>query len=261
MREIRFFLAGEPLLHPGIDLLVAEASSRGLHSVVHTNAMALTREKGRALIEAGLGEISFSINGLEEEVVREVQRGADLRVMAENVRQFVALRGARPRPRTILQVIQPASDHRAALPAARLRALFGAHAPDRILRLVPHGWGGQLAGSDVVLRGTRYHPCQPLWQGMSVGWDGRVFLCCADLNGLHQVGDLTRDGLMEVWNGPALARVRGLVAQNMRGELPLCAACDAVWWRDHPVVHDLKRAIWRAAARPPRPVRSAASRG
>jgi len=246
VREIRFFLAGEPLLHPRIDDLVTQATRRGLRSVLHTNAMLLDRERGRGLIEAGLDEISFSINGVEDATVGEVQRGANLHVMAGNVRSFldVRRRSGHRIPRTILQIIQSPSEAATPLPSHRLTTLFGAPGPDRILRLAPHGWGGQLRSSEVVLRGTRYHPCQPLWQGMSMGWDGRVFLCCGDLNGTHEVGDLNRDDLMEVWRGPALTRIRQLVACNTRNGLALCASCDAVWWKYHPMVHDARRALW-----------------
>ncbi len=252
VREVRFFLAGEPLLHPRLPDLVAEASARGLRSVVHTNAMLLTAERAEALIAAGLTEISFSINGLDPDRVREVQPGADLEVMAGNVRAFLSRCRARSRrPYTILQIIQAPSEFDSPFPLGRLRELFGEPGPDRILRLAPHGWGGQLDGPDVVRRGTRYHPCQPLWQGMSIGWDGRVFLCCADLNGTHQVGDLRQGELMEVWRGPVLAGIRERVSRNDRTGLPLCGSCDAVWWRYHPLVHDLKRALWRLVP-PPR---------
>ncbi|MCU0610957.1 MAG: radical SAM protein [Candidatus Eisenbacteria bacterium] len=243
--EVRFFLAGEPLLHPRIGELVARASSRGLRSVIHTNAMLLTADRSRALIEAGLGEISLSINGIDEATVREAQKGADLANMAEHVRGFLAARRAAGRntPRVILQIIQSPLEMATPLPLHRLHMLFGSPGPDRVLRLAPHGWGGQLDSSDVVIRGTRYHACQPLWQGMSVGWDGRVFLCCADLNGTQPVGDLTR------------RRARRLVATNQRADLPLCASCDAVWWKSHPLVHDIRRGFWRLMGAPARRVR------
>lgn len=243
--EVRFFLAGEPLLHPRLAQLVGMASARGLRTVVHTNAMLLTEERARALIEAGLDEISFSINGLDPAVVSQRQEGADLTTMAEHVRGFLRARGGRRRPRAVLQLIQLPHELSAPLSQEALRQLFGKPGPDRVLRLAPHGWGGQLRGQDVVLRGRTYHACQPLWQGMSVGWDGRVFVCCADLNGLHPVGDLARESLMDVWRGPALTEARRLVASNQRDGLPLCRSCDAVWWRYHPLVHDLVRAAWR----------------
>lgn len=247
--EVRFFLAGEPLLHPQIGDLVAAASARGLRTVIHTNAMLLVPERGQRLIEAGLDEVSFSINGADEERIRQVQPGAHLGTMVENVRAFHDLRartGGR-RPRTTLQIIQPPDE--ALIPGARLRGLFGSGMPDRILRLAPHGWGGQLRGDEVVLRGRHYHPCQPLWQGMSVGWDGRVFLCCGDLNGIHPVGDLACQDLMDVWHGERLLEARRRVASDRRESLPLCASCDAVWWKYHPFVHDVRRGLWSMTGR------------
>jgi hypothetical protein len=247
IKEVRLFLAGEPLLHPQIDTLVSIARSKNLRTVIHTNAMLLDVEKSHALMAAGLDEISFSINGTTHDEVRERQPGADLDRMATNVRTFLEIKrssGSRA-PLTILQIIQDREQLRLPLQRGRVRDLFGESGPDRILRLPPHAWAGQLSHSQLPTRGENYFPCQPLWQSMSVAWDGRVFVCCGDLNGAVVVGDLTNQPLLDVWYGPTLTQLRELVAKNRRDALKLCAQCDAVWREEHPIVSDMKRYLWR----------------
>lgn len=247
VKEVRLFLAGEPLLHPRIDKLVSMAKARGQRTVIHTNAMLLDEERSKALISAGLDEISFSINGTTPEEVHQRQPGADLEIMASNVRTFLEVKhlSGSPSPLAILQIIQDREHLNAPLQMPVVRELFGDPGPDRILRLPPHAWAGQLPHGDSSVRGDRYFPCQPLWQSMSVAWDGRVFACCGDLNGTVIVGDLTQETLTDVWYGPAMARLRHLVAANQRESLKLCAGCDAVWWEGHPVTSDMKRFLWR----------------
>lgn len=247
VREIRFFLAGEPLLHPKIHELVSMAKIRKLRTVIHSNAMLLTREKSEALISAGLDEISFSVNGLTHEEISQNQPGAELDVMVSHIRDFLTQTRdtSSLHPLVILQIIQHPTELRKPLDWDRIRALFGEPGPDRILRLAPHSWAGQLSGDAAAARGTRYHPCQPLWQGMSVAWDGRVFLCCGDLNGRVVIGDLRQERLMDVWNGQRLNGIRQHVVKNDRSALALCSGCDALWWQRHPLSHDVRRACWR----------------
>ena len=57
---VEMYLQGEPLVHPKIVDLVAIARRHGLLPRVITNTTLLTKEKSRALIEAGLDKIVFS---------------------------------------------------------------------------------------------------------------------------------------------------------------------------------------------------------
>jgi len=51
-------------------------------------------------------------------------------------------------------------------------------------------------------------------------------MCCADFNILVPVGDATRQSVMEIWQGEALRRVRGVVLTGNRQPLPTCRLCD-----------------------------------
>ena len=247
VREVRLFLAGEPLLYPHITALVSLVNERNLKSVIHTNAMLLTEEMSNDIIGAGLSEISFSVNGITSREVSENQPGADLYTMIANIRTFLSLSNNSPDSvtSTILQIIRRRHDRQRAETRRFIRETFIQERPDRILLLEPHSWSGQLTSCSEDSKHTVYHPCQPLWQGMSIGWDGRVFLCCGDLNGSVPVGDMTRSSLMEIWLGTELTEARCAVAGNKRANRPLCSSCDAVWWNKHPLMADMRRAAWR----------------
>jgi hypothetical protein len=65
--------------------------------------------------------------------------------------------------------------------------------------------------------------------------DGRVTLCCMDYGQEVIIGDLTRQTIDEIWQGPALAAARG----ELRGDTPcrsgfLCERCE---WRVNEAVH------------------------
>ena len=57
---------------------------------------------------------------------------------------------------------------------------------------------------------------------------GQVSLCCNDTRGEVTLGDVGKDGLLAVWNGPEFKRVRRLLLTEGRRKVELCASCDAV---------------------------------
>ncbi|MBQ8039860.1 MAG: SPASM domain-containing protein [Lachnospiraceae bacterium] len=56
--------------------------------------------------------------------------------------------------------------------------------------------------------------------------DGKVSLCCSDALGQMTLGDLTRESLMEVWNGPAYRGIRKRLKDAGRAGIRLCKDCD-----------------------------------
>lgn len=92
VERINFWGYGEPLLHPRIVDMVREAHALGLKTHMISNAMLLTRETGQALLDAGLDEIVFSIDGAEASIMERIREGADFGRVTENIRRFAAMR-------------------------------------------------------------------------------------------------------------------------------------------------------------------------
>jgi len=57
---------GEPLLNPRLADLVAYCSSLGMFTGIATNGLSMTPDKAKALIDADLGSIKFSLDGPKE---------------------------------------------------------------------------------------------------------------------------------------------------------------------------------------------------
>jgi MoaA/NifB/PqqE/SkfB family radical SAM enzyme len=56
--------------------------------------------------------------------------------------------------------------------------------------------------------------------------DGRVILCCNDWRHDTTFGNLTRQTIAEVWNGPELTRAREAAIAGRLRESPMCRDCD-----------------------------------
>lgn len=95
--------------------------------------------------------------------------------------------------------------------------LMGAHVSFTSLYRWP--WTGQT--HDIIAT------CPKIKDEMFVICDGRVVLCCWDVKPRQVVGDLNRDGVLDIWNGPALGQCRVLLDNGCRDQIGLCSRCDA----------------------------------
>lgn len=69
-------------------------------------------------------------------------------------------------------------------------------------------------------------PCSQLWANMVVNWEGKVVLCCIDMESSIILGDLAKDSIMDVWQGPQIKKIRDLAIQRRKKEMVLCRNCD-----------------------------------
>lgn len=72
--------------------------------------------------------------------------------------------------------------------------------------------------------------CAKPFREMSIRWDGNVALCCNDWPGYYRCGNVVKDGLDAVWNGPAFAAARRMLYRGRR-EMTPCKGCDALSYR------------------------------
>lgn len=87
-----------------------------------------------------------------------------------------------------------------------------------------HNAGGTLSG--ITNEKVKNNPCYFPFYKMMVDWNGDVLLCCEDwLRKAGTFGNLTKDGLGEVWHGQKFNEIRrGLLNKN-RGCNNACKNC------------------------------------
>lgn len=78
-------------------------------------------------------------------------------------------------------------------------------------------------------------PCPGLWITPVIRHDGHLMMCCADLAGELDLGDVAQEGFRALWEGPValgrrLAHIRGAF-----GEVGPCGSCGGInWYRTPP---------------------------
>jgi len=80
-----------------------------------------------------------------------------------------------------------------------------------------------------IARGYLHH-CPVPFAGAAIVNNGDVLLCTQDWARREILGNLREQTLAEVWNGPRMREIRGLIAKRRYAEVPSCADCSL--WRD-----------------------------
>jgi MoaA/NifB/PqqE/SkfB family radical SAM enzyme len=85
----------EPLLNKEIFGLIANAKSKGAFTAITTNAMALSRDFGTKLLDAGLDMMTISLHGATAKVAQSIMIKSNFDRVIANIRDFQSLKQER----------------------------------------------------------------------------------------------------------------------------------------------------------------------
>jgi len=215
--HVRMHNYGEAFVDKRLPEKIAYAKSKGIPEVgVITNGSLIGQDVAKAVVEAGLDAINISLDAAGRETFESTRLGLKYDKVIANVEGLVRIRAAlgRRRPKLILSFVRQDN-------SAEEQAFIDhwSAVADKIHITELHNWAGTLARrADVTF------PCYRQWLTFTVLWDGRVSLCCADLDGRVVLGDLRTQTIAEVWNGDPYRRVRREHLES--GGPDICRSCD-----------------------------------
>lgn len=221
--SIKLNWRGEPLLHPRLADFVEYAKKKGILEVlINTNAVTLTPERSRALINAGLDALIFSFDGGTGETYEKMRVGRfrdnKFERVYENIVAFARIRSelGATFPTTRIQMIMI---DEAYYEAGEFRNLFDGIVDDIVVKAYSERGGrfdeltledrnkarsyfDSQEGAAVEIDGLEFWkdtegevfyatgrlPCQQIYQRLMVSYDGSVHMCCYDWAAEHPVG-------------------------------------------------------------------------
>jgi organic radical activating enzyme len=207
---------GEPLVHRRVTDYVRMVRDAGLACELSTNGALLSRDLGRALLDAGLQWVNVNVAELDADY--EHTYGLPFARTREHVDEFVAL----ARGRCVVCII--VVDHRR--DEAHLRAVeryWRARGVDAVvlyglvnragsLRIpsaaLPRPNGADAAVSPLV--------CPAPFSHLFIGWDGRYYLCSQDWRKVAPLGSVFET---------SFAAITAAKLAMVRARAPLCAHC------------------------------------
>lgn len=217
--SIKLNWRGEPLLQPKLPQFVDYAKRAGiLETIINTDAVTLTGQKSRALIEAGLDLLIYSFDGGTKDTYEKMRVGRFhknyFEPVYENIRRFARIRDemGSPFPRTKIQMILTKDTFHE---QDSFFALFSDCVDDVSVKAYTER-GGSLSDLDeetharlvefLRARGLADNmpywrdmhgnlfvslgrlPCEQPYQRLVVTYDGSVSMCCYDWGNEYPVG-------------------------------------------------------------------------
>jgi hypothetical protein len=222
---------GEPLAHPRIGELCAEAKRRGIRLKIYTNGLLLTERLFDQLADMGVDEIQFSLQGLSGPQYEFNRRGARWEDLRARMLMAAARRGERRRPYLSILTSVLASELEGHDPAAFcsrwLRSVDKVAVDLTNLNFVsateearPH-LGRQSQG---LIRGR----CVDVFLALEAKHDGALQFCGQDADGrdCHTIGRFGEMSLAEAWRHPRMEAQRELVGRGLGHDgSPVCRNC------------------------------------
>ncbi len=223
---------GEPLIDKKIAERIRRFKQAGIKTVsLSTNASLLNDDKAREILEAGIDDVSLSIDSIDKEKFEKMRVGLDFNTVLTNIKGFFGLRD-KIRPNAIIRVrgisffdLERKED-KEELAGWEGFWSYLKKPQDRIYMKSTHNWGNQKSWSDYIpKKDLTYHPCVSLWSTMHINTNGVVPLCCMDYDSRLDMGDVSNQSIVEVWNSEKWNRVRGLHSEGNRNEIKFCRGC------------------------------------
>jgi sulfatase maturation enzyme AslB (radical SAM superfamily) len=222
--------SGDSLLHPKFPLFVEriaagkrERGRRFPRVNLLTSATHLKGDRVEALLSTDAVDwVRFSVDGGNREDFERIRVGAKWDEVLGNIHAF--LDEAQRRGRKVRTGVITVFDKPDPAVSPEFRALLA-----RITNYMPrppHTWVGN---KDLGLARKPVQPtglCTFILNQSVVLFDGKVTLCCNDLNAEGVIGDVHESSLYDIFRGEKRAEVIRKMRARRRTELPLCGTCE-----------------------------------
>jgi radical SAM protein with 4Fe4S-binding SPASM domain len=215
---------GEPFLDPLIYDRIEFCHRHSISTLLSTNGTLLDGRAAERLLATPLEQITFSFDGSTKESFEFYRKGANFEKVRDNFVRFARLKEETgSRMQVVVQMVR--MERNAGEVEDFVRFWRGVPGVDQV-RIKEDETNLMRPGAGHPAEEWK-HPCHYLWRGpVYVKHNGDVYPCCQSymLNGAP-LGNLGRESLRQLWNGPAMERLRQAHVSGRAGEIEMCARC------------------------------------
>ena len=217
----KFNFRGEPLLHKDIGRFISYAKKKRIIDVFfNTNAVLLTEDMAKMLIDSGLDRLTVSFEGFEKTLYERNRTGAKFEEVVTNIERLRNLREKACRNK----------------PKIRIQAVLVPELKDRLSEYVSF-WKDkvdQVSYNEMELSvdtvNKRMKSIKSSWicpfpyQRMTVMWDGTLTACKNDYYGKLAMGNIDSVSIKKCWTD-SLDTLRKLHKKGQSHDIEACREC------------------------------------
>lgn len=244
---VLLYFTNEPLLTPDIFQMVEYAHHQGLYVEISTNATLLNRQKVKELFDSKLDKVIVDFDGTTKESYEPFRVGADFDQVFQNIKYLCEQKQILKsrKPFIELQFVLNKFNQNEVADVKKIAKEL------RVNRLSIRSFGlGRYAYTEeeIAELSSKFFPdtkeyqekirykkergalniknsprkCPLAKSHLVVLVDGRVVMCCYDLNGEYVFGNVFSQKLKDIWFDPKTRKMRQM-AENRK--YPLCKVC------------------------------------
>lgn len=241
VEEIGFYTTGDPFVHKDLAKFTKQAKDLGFrYAYISTNGALATPARMKAVIDAGIDSIKFSINAGSRETYKVIHGADDWDKVMEHLRFAVEYRKTLKRPLSLFvtYVVTKQTEH-------EVEAFDEAIGPlvDEVYFSPCTNQISQMDAAMALLsnvgvaqpQAQNTAVCKLPFNRLHVTREGYLTLCCVDYQNYLAIADLKKTSLMEAWHSQAFAEQR---RRHLEGRLQgtLCGNC---WLGRHDAIEPL----------------------
>lgn len=250
----RYAADGESLLHPEFLDFVEETKRAGIGPVdLTTNAMSLTEEKMRRLLEAPIDVIDVSLDANTKETYEKIRIRGKFDQVTANLKRLVELRDQLGSPTRIMTSI--ISQKEALGEVEAFKSFWGQYVDEVLVRGLNTDLGIVNASETYFDAKLERWPCPQFWKRVTINHDGGVRFCVEDWFNRGVVSNIRDHSIQEVWQSPIYRRFRELHQTGRWRDMKLCSPC--MDWQHMRWDHGFEKAVKRVLGKAPGAARSA----
>jgi len=238
---LKFVGQGEPLLHPKAVEYIKKAKKGGVICHLTTNGSLLDEEMMQKLIDCELDSIKFSFQGVDAKGYKQLRQKDNYEELLGKIARLYELRGEREFPYITIGT-SVTSESKETVDAFKVRCKdicdkveVGITTLEFIdlAKVKDENTRNELQEiqrkENEIKR--RYKCCPQIFDTIAVRWNGDVTACCADLDGVMTLGNISKSSILECWNSPRENKYRELLSKCEYDKLELCRDCyDVYGW-------------------------------
>ena len=230
LKRVSLYRDGEPLIDKKMPKRINKFFENGItETSIATNVSLLNEKKATDLLEAGLGMVIFSIDGLKKDVFEKIRVRLNFEEVRDNAIRFLQLRDKiNPRCRVWIRMIRQESNYNEWDDYYDFWKKYASDV-DRIYYHNIFNWGGQLEGYKSISKSFEPNlPCVALWSLMVIFANGDVPLCNVDFNNKYPTGSIMKNSIKELWTSKIMNARRKLHMNGNKKDITICSNCN-VW--------------------------------
>ncbi len=214
----------EPLINPNTLDTIKYAVSKGVSlKGFFTNAQAMSEEKAKELLDAGLDNINFSIDAVDSEGYMLTRNSKRYDHVVNNVRNFLKIKeeGGYEVATSVSYVVSKETEAK----VEKFRQLWEGKV-DKVIFQDFDFQGGQQAGSFTQIKEKKKRlPCSYFWYRMNINIEGKIIFCADDWWETDLFGDVNKESITDIWTGEHYEKLRKIHINREFDKLKVCGEC------------------------------------